>query len=97
MWTPHGVTFPPGKQYPPTPAHSTSCFIKMCELSLIFNQILIHIYDPLQQHSPSIIEECVRTEGAALQCWWDGLPPFLRIDTDTMPLYAPPSHIVTLK
>ncbi|KAK8070207.1 C6 transcription factor [Apiospora phragmitis] len=63
MWIPHGVTFAPGKQYPPTPAHSTSCFIKMCELSVIFNQILINIYDPLQQLSPSVIEGCVRTRG----------------------------------
>ncbi|KAK8045453.1 C6 transcription factor [Apiospora rasikravindrae] len=61
LWIPHGVTFAPGKQYPPTPAHSTSCFIKMCELSVIFNQILINIYDPLQQLSPSIIEDCVLT------------------------------------
>ncbi|KAK7931107.1 hypothetical protein PG985_001819 [Apiospora marii] len=96
LWVPHGVIFAPGKQYPPTPAHSTSCFIKMCELSVIFNQILINIYDPLQQLSPSIIEDCVRTEGAALQSWWDALPHFLRIDTDNIPLYAPPSHIVTL-
>ncbi|KAK7943933.1 uncharacterized protein PG986_013046 [Apiospora aurea] len=96
MWIPHGVTFAPGQQYPPTPAHSTSCFIKMCELSVIFNQILINIYDPLQQLSPSIIEDCVCTEGQALQTWWDALPHFLRIDTDNIPLYAPPSHIVTL-
>lgn len=97
MWIPHGVKFAPGKQYPPTPAHSTSCFIKMCELSVIFNQILINIYDPLQQLSQHVIDDCVRTEGAALQSWWDALPHFLRIDTDNIPLYAPPSHIVTLK
>ncbi|KAK6821852.1 fungal-specific transcription factor domain-containing protein [Apiospora arundinis] len=96
MWIPHGVKFAPGKQYPPTPAHSTSCFIKMCELSVIFNQILINIYDPLQQLSQHVIDDCVRTEGAALQSWWDALPHFLRIDTDNIPLYAPPSHIVTL-
>ena len=97
MWIPHGIIFAPGKQYPPTRAHSTSCFIKMCELSVIFNQILINIYDPLHQLSQSVIEGCVRTEGAALQSWWDALPHFLRIDTDNIPAYAPPSHIVTLK
>ncbi|KAK8124229.1 hypothetical protein PG999_004147 [Apiospora kogelbergensis] len=96
MWIPHGIIFAPGKQYPPTRAHSTSCFIKMCELSVIFNQILINIYDPLHQLSQSVIEGCVRTEGAALQSWWDALPHFLRIDTDNIPAYAPPSHIVTL-
>ena len=97
MWTPHGIVYPPGIEYPPTQAHSISCFMRMCQLSEIFNQILIHIYDPLGQNSELEVQTCLANEGQALRVWWEELPNFLRIDTKTPPVQCPPSHIVTVK
>ena len=97
LWIPHGIAYPPGMEYPPTQAHSTSCFMRMCQLSEIFNQILIHIYDPLGLNSEMQIRTCLAGEGEALRRWWEELPDFLKIDAKTPPSYCPPSHIVTLK
>ena len=69
----------------------------MCQLSVIFNQILIHMYDPLQQRTEEEIQTCFVREETALHQWWDDLPPFLKIDINALPVLAPPSHIVTLK
>jgi hypothetical protein len=69
----------------------------MSQLSVIFNQILIHMYDPLQQHTETDIQACFVREDTALHQWWDDLPPFLKIDVNALPVLAPPSHIVTLK
>jgi hypothetical protein len=97
MWTPHGVVFPDGRHYPPTPAHSTSCFMKMCGLAEILNQIIIHIYDPLRQSTEHEFHTCVREQERNLKTWWDGLPDFLRLEVSSLPFYCPPSHIVILK
>ncbi|KFZ07001.1 hypothetical protein V501_06851 [Pseudogymnoascus sp. VKM F-4519 (FW-2642)] len=96
LWSPHGIVYPEGMEYAPTQAHSISCFVRMCQLSEIFNQILIHIYDPLQENSEDEIQNCIMVEGEALKSWWKDLPNFLRIDPREMPLQCPPSHIVTL-
>ncbi|KAI6782352.1 Nitrogen assimilation transcription factor nit-like protein [Emericellopsis cladophorae] len=95
-WTPFGMQAGPAYSYPPTPAHSASCFTSMCQLSVIFNQILVHMYDPMSQNTEEEVDDCVRTQEAALQQWWDMLPPFLRLDATSLPAMAPPSHIVTL-
>lgn len=100
LWQPHGISFSPGQPaYTPTKAHSTSSFVQMCRLSVIFNQILTHMYDPLQQkHSTSAeVRNCVREQGVALDTWWAELPEFLKIDVHHLPPLSPPSHIVTLK
>ncbi|KAH8698677.1 C6 transcription factor [Talaromyces proteolyticus] len=96
IWYPHGVTFPQGAQYPPMPAHSTSCFVKMCALSEILNQILIHIYDPLRQTTEIEVRNCIAQQERHLSQWWDELPDFLRLVANELPPYSPPSHIVTL-
>ena len=71
--------------------------MRMCQLSEIFNQILIHMYDPMGQNSEVEINSCLTSEGAALLHWWQDLPSFLRIDPQKLPTQCPPSHIVTLK
>lgn len=98
IWVPFGaqqvgVTW----KYPPTTAHSASCFMSMCRLSVIFNEILIHMYDPLAQNTDAEVQECLRTQEPAFQEWWNQLPPHLKIDPVALPALAPPSHIVTLK
>ncbi|KAL4809282.1 fungal-specific transcription factor domain-containing protein [Aspergillus unguis] len=95
-WTPHGVVFPDGAQYPPTPAHSTSCFVEMCGLMEILNQILVHIYDHSRQTSETEFHTCVREQSRNLNEWWDGLPEHLKLIPTDLPPYSPPSHIVTL-
>ncbi|KAH6664986.1 fungal-specific transcription factor [Halenospora varia] len=96
LWIPHGVSYPNGITYPPTQAHSISCFVRVCQLSVILNQILIHIYDPYHQNTEVEMESCLEREGHALAIFWDDLPVFLKIDPAELPQYCPPSHIVTL-
>lgn len=96
-WTPHGVIFPDGTHYPPTQAHSTSCFMKMCSLSEILNQIITHIYDPLRKSGEAEMQKLVREQSQKLRQWWDELQLFLKLNVQELPSYCPPSHIVTLK
>lgn len=96
LWLPHGVHYPPGQEYPATQAHSISCFTQMCRLSAIFNEILVHIYDPLRSKTEQEVEDCIIREGFAMRQWWADLPNFLRIEAQSLPQYCPPSHIVTL-
>lgn len=97
IWTPHGVIFPEGMQYPPTQAHSTSCFMKMCGLAEILNQILIHIYDPIRQISEAEFYQCIHEQAKNLADWWEDLPPYLKLVPSDLPPYSPPSHMVILK
>ena len=97
IWTPHGVTFPDGAHYPPTQAHSTTCFIQMCGLAEILNQILVHVYDPMRQSTEAEFFDCVQEQAKNLGDWWDELPDYLRLVATDLPPYSPPSHIMTLK
>lgn len=96
-WIPFGVPCQGDWEYPPSPAYSTSCFTQMCRLSITFNEILVHMYDPVKTNTQAEMEACLEKEGPALRRWWDELPGPLRIDTGCPPPVAPPSHIVTLK
>lgn len=96
LWVPHGLQYLGNQDYPPTKAHSISCFTQMCRLSAIFNEILVHIYDPLRSKTEQEVENCLIREGFAMRQWWQDLPSFLRIDAQALPQYCPPSHIVTL-
>ncbi|PGH30427.1 hypothetical protein GX50_06801 [[Emmonsia] crescens] len=96
IWTPHGVIFPEGTHYPPTQAHATSCFMRMCSLTEILNQIIIHIYDPIRKSTEAEFHTCVAQQSRNLETWWDELPVFLKLIVDHLPPYSPPSHIVTL-
>ncbi|KAK5075715.1 hypothetical protein LTR70_008357 [Exophiala xenobiotica] len=96
LWLPHGLKYPEGQEYPATQAHSVSCFTQMCRLSAIFNEIMIHVYDPLRSKTDQEVEDCLIREGFAMRQWWQDLPCFLRIDAQALPEYCPPSHIVTL-
>ncbi|KAF8848904.1 fungal-specific transcription factor domain-containing protein [Acephala macrosclerotiorum] len=96
LWMPHGIVYPNNVEYPPTQAHSISCFTRMCRLCEIFNRILINIYDPLGANTEPDIHNCVAKEGDNLKTWWRELPGFLKIDAKTLPPHCPPSHIVTL-
>lgn len=68
-----------------------------CRLSTIFNEILIHMYDPLMQNTEAEIYDCLQSQEPAMQQWWDQLQPHLKIDPLDLPGLAPPSHIVTMK
>ena len=92
-WTPHGLS----SSYPPKQAHSISCFIQMCGLAEVLNQILIHLYNPSQDLVPSRAYQSALTAGTKLREWWRNLPAHLKINLAASPLDCPPSHIVTLK
>ncbi|OJJ45729.1 hypothetical protein ASPZODRAFT_68933 [Penicilliopsis zonata CBS 506.65] len=95
-WVPHGVIFPDGTHYPPAQAHSTSCFMKMCGLAEILNQIMIHIYDPMRKSSEAEFLNCIQEQGQNLAEWWEELPDYLKLVATDLPPYCPPSHIVLL-
>ncbi|KAF4124972.1 Fungal trans [Geosmithia morbida] len=96
LWMPFGANPAGTWAYPPATAHSTSTFTSTCQLVIIFNEILIHMYDPLFQNTEDEMNECLGSQEAALQSWWDNLPPYLRLDPSSLPGLAPPSHIITL-
>ncbi|KAF2709269.1 hypothetical protein K504DRAFT_525798 [Pleomassaria siparia CBS 279.74] len=93
IWMPHGI---PNSTYPPKQAHSISCFISMCELAEILNEILVHHYSPSRDLSPSRAYQCARIEGLKLRDWWRDLPDHLKINLAAPHLECQPSHIVTL-
>lgn len=69
----------------------------MCGLAEILNQIIIHIYDPVRKSTETEFYACVQQQGKNLKEWWEELPDFLKLVATDLPLYCPPSHIVTLK
>ncbi|GJC99984.1 fungal specific transcription factor [Colletotrichum higginsianum] len=95
-WTPFGVVPEGGWKYPPSAAHSTSCFMQMCRLSIVFNEILVHMYDPVRPNSQAEMQDCLAKQEVALRQWWDDLPPHLKMEPASLPALAPPSHIITL-
>ena len=96
IWTPHGISLPPGVTYPPMKSHATSCFMQTCKLSIILHQILHYMYDPQHNYTQSEREACVQTQESELNQWWEDLPAHLKIDASAVPAFAPPSHIVTM-
>jgi hypothetical protein len=71
--------------------------MKMCSLSEILNQVIVHIYDPLRQTGENEFRNCVLEQENNLNRWWDELPDYLRLVANNLPALCPPSHIVTLK
>lgn len=76
-WTPHGIELSEGKPYPAQPAHSISCFTEMCRLSEIVNELLIQVYDPLQEGAKSGVQSALEELDMRLEEWWSNLPHFL--------------------
>ncbi|RNJ58569.1 hypothetical protein D7B24_004438 [Verticillium nonalfalfae] len=95
-WSPFGMVPEGGWKYPPSPAHSITCFMNVCQLSQIFNEILVHMYDPVRPNSQAEMQECLVDQEIALQEWWEELPVHLKINTTSLPSLAPPSHIISL-
>jgi hypothetical protein len=93
-WMPHGLLAP---DYLPKQAHIVSCFVQMCALAEILNQVLKHLYSPSLDVRPSQAYQSAVTEGQKLRDWWRDLPDHLKIDLTASSLDCPPSHIVTLK
>jgi len=96
FWVPHGVSNPAGEEYPAMKSHATSSFTQVCRLAVIFDQILLYMYDPARDYPALDRQQCLEDQGSALSAWWNGLPQHLRIDPGSVPKYAPPCHIVTL-
>jgi len=66
LWTLYGISYSDGTAYPSTQAYSISCFVHACQLSVILNQIIIHIYDPYQQNTEAEMEQYLKQESQAL-------------------------------
>ncbi|EGX89338.1 C6 transcription factor, putative [Cordyceps militaris CM01] len=98
LWEPFGMP-PDGRtwNYPASTAHSATCFIAMIRLSLIFNEILLHMYDPVIPNTEIEMLECVASQGLAMDKWWDDFPPYLKMDAANLPAIGPPTHLFTSK
>ncbi|KAL5388185.1 hypothetical protein DPSP01_003174 [Paraphaeosphaeria sporulosa] len=92
-WTPHGL---PSTTYRPKQAHSISCFIQMCALAEILNEILINLHNPSRELPRSQAYKCADAQSGKLRDWWRDLPEHLKINVSDAELECPPSHIVTL-
>ncbi|THV76861.1 hypothetical protein D6D28_00798 [Aureobasidium pullulans] len=93
LWMPHGLSSP---DYPPRQAHSISCFVQMCGLAEILNQVLIQFYGPTCDLSSPKALACALEQSSKMRVWWRDLPEHLKITVGALPRQAPPSHIVTL-
>ncbi|KAM3509885.1 hypothetical protein MY10362_000328 [Beauveria mimosiformis] len=95
-WQPFGMP-PDGRtwNYPASTAHSATCFIAMIRLSLIFNEILLHMYDPVIPNTEIEMLECLAIQGPALDKWWDDFPPYLKMEAANLPAIGPPTHLFT--
>ncbi|OAR00814.1 hypothetical protein LLEC1_04203 [Akanthomyces lecanii] len=95
-WEPFGMP-PDGRtwNYPSSTAYSATCFIAMIRLSLIFNEILLHMYDPIIPNTESEMFECLAAQGPALDKWWEDFPPNLKMDAAHLPAIGPPTHLFT--
>lgn len=93
-WTPHGL---PSSDYRPKQAHSISCFIQMCALAEILNEILINLHNPSRELPRLQAYKCADLQSGKLRDWWRDLPEHLKINLSDPELECPPSHIVTLK
>lgn len=96
-WYPHGISLPEGMQYPPTSAYKTTCFINMCVLSKILNEVLMHIYAPDLEKTEIGFYTCIREQAINLTNFWEELPDYLKLVPGKLPLYCPPTNIVLLK
>lgn len=97
IWTPQGLDQASTAEYPPTQAHTTSCFINTCALSEILNVILITMYNPAGTSTVAEVAKCATDAESRLTAWYSQLPAHLKMDLSPLPEYCPPSHIVTLK
>jgi hypothetical protein len=99
LWSPYygdsiNLSVLPLGQYPPMKAHSISCFENSCKLAVIISDIILHLYT--KRVTPDA-EESLRGIKVALESWRAQSPPHLRYDSDALPAFCPPPHILTQK
>ena len=97
IWKPHGIDPQMAQAYPPMQAHSISCFMRMCGLAEILNEVLVHLYDPHRQRPEEQVQYFVEELASKLHGWHSELPEFLKLSAVDLPLMCPPSHIAVLK
>ena len=97
IWMPQGLDQASTANYPPTQAHTTSCFINTCALSEILGMILMTMYNPARTSSLAEVADCATEGESRLTAWYSQLPGHLKMTLQPLPEFCPPSHIVTLK
>jgi hypothetical protein len=94
LWQPYyGADGDTLKNYPETPCYTVSCFISLCRLSVIINDIILGLYSG---RKPENVGTLVRNMRHQLELWWVTLPAHLRIETSNLPAILPPPHIISL-
>ena len=97
IWSPHGLRAEIEAAYPTTQSHAATTFIWTCKLTEIIHELLVNVYNPLRHGSDEQVTACLTSQAEQLHQLSQALPRYLRINTDALPAYCPPNHIVTLK
>jgi Fungal specific transcription factor domain len=112
LWAPYyGETPGPDvspANYLPRPGYVVSCFMHLCKLCIILNDLMQGIYSPTSPNTDSQAssdphsDETRTSESSfirlsrSLHTFWTDLPPHLLIPPSQIPLIAPPVHIISL-
>ncbi|GAA6034446.1 hypothetical protein JCM8097_002729 [Rhodosporidiobolus ruineniae] len=87
LWTPIGT--PLEHSFTPVPNHGVSCFSNSCGLSEIIGLVL--------EYDAQELDHAALARGKAqLEDWRSNLPAHLRLNPESLPQPAPPSHITNL-
>ena len=81
-------------EYPPAKSYTVSCFVNSCRLSIIINDIIVHLYC---RRSQAITETALRDIKRRLDVWRTQSPEHLRYEPDALPSISPPPHIIAQK
>ncbi|KAH8655403.1 fungal-specific transcription factor domain-containing protein [Xylariales sp. PMI_506] len=97
LWSPYyedslNLTKLPLGQYPTMRSHAVSCFANSCKLSVIINDIIIHLYS---RKSRAVTETSLRDIKIRLEDWRTESPVHLRLEPNNLPSVCPPPHILS--
>ena len=99
MWSPYyanvlNLTKLSNHQYPPSRGYLVSCFANSCKLSIIINDVIVHLYS---RKSQSKAEDALNNIKPRLEEWRAMSPAHLRYDPESLPAISPPPHIISQK
>lgn len=98
-WTPQTGTStsmanPSLGEYPYYKTHAISCFTNSCKLAIILNDIIMRLYSRRQDVDLPSAFVNIRDR---LDTWRNTSSPHLVYNTDKLPRFCPPPHILTQK
>ncbi|EON68406.1 hypothetical protein W97_07730 [Coniosporium apollinis CBS 100218] len=97
QWAPFAYSAQSDSRYSGSPAYSVSTFTALCQLSVIMNDILNHIYAERSfDREPTELSKILENLHSKLEVWHNALPSHLLFDPTKAPSLAPPPHVLSL-